>query len=160
MICVDIPCDVLARRIRIPKEIVCRPIAAQGEAALLDAFARCLAQVGPSRLSPTAAMIAREQMLDLTAVTIGNLTGVTPRLGAASRLGTLKLRAVIESQLTDPDADRQSIAAAAGIRERHANRVLAQEGTSVGRLLNERRLAKCAEARSAAVPPRHRQRRL
>jgi AraC-like DNA-binding protein len=58
----------------------------------------------------------------------------------------LKVRAAIESQLSNADVDRQSIASAAGISERHANRILALEGTSIRRLLIKRRLAKCREA--------------
>jgi len=50
----------------------------------------------------------------------------------------LKLSVSIESQLTNPDADAQSIAADAGVSERHANRLLALEGTSIRRLLFER----------------------
>ena len=153
----SIPRDVLERRIRI-KRIVDHPVATQGDAALLAGFVREFIRIGPSTLSPAAATIVRQQMLDLTAVVFGNLAGVTPKLGSSTQFAMLTLRAAIENQLTNPDADRANIAAAASISERHPNRVLAQEGTSVGRLLNERRLAKCAVAfpRSAAVPPRHR----
>ena len=145
-LCVGIPYDALARRIRLPKGIVNRPIAAQGDAALLAGFVREIARIGPSALSPAAATLVREQMLDLAAVALGNLAGVTPRLGAATRFIALKLRVTIESKLTDPAADRQSIAAAVGVSERHANRLLALEGTSIRRLLMERRLSKCREA--------------
>jgi AraC-like DNA-binding protein len=145
-IALRIPRDVLERRIPITGTVTNQPIAAQGDAALLAGFIREIVHVGPSALSPAVAMLVREQMLDLAAVALGNLAGVTPKLGATTRFVTLKLRAAIESQLTDPNADRQSIAAAAGISERHANRLLAQQGTSVRRLLMERRLAKCREA--------------
>jgi len=56
-----------------------------------------------------------------------------------------RLRTAIESQLTDPAANRASIAAAAGLSERHANRLLVHEGTSIAELLRKRRLAKCRE---------------
>lgn len=143
---VGIPCEALARRVRISKEIINQPIAAQGEAALLAGLVREIIRIGPSSLSPAAAALVREQMLDLAAVALGNLAGLMPRLGAASRLATLKLRAAIDRQLANPDADRHSIAAAAGISERHANRLLALEGTSIRRLLTERRLNKSREA--------------
>jgi len=142
---VRLPRDELARRVSIA-DVVNRPIAAQGDAALLAAFVRDVIRVGPSTLSPAAAALAREQMLDLTAVAIGNLVGVKPRLGLAGRLGTLRLRAAIDAQLANPDLDRHSIAVAAGISERHANRLLALEGTSIRRLLMERRLDKCRAA--------------
>ena len=140
-----IPRDALARRIRITRDVVNSPVPLQGDAALLSAFVRGLVRIGPSTLSPTAAAVVREQMIDLTAVVLGDCTSTMPRLGAAARFGTLKLRVFIESQLTNPDADAQSIAAGAGVSERHANRLLALEGTSIRRLLIERRLNKCHE---------------
>jgi len=155
-----IPRDVLARRIRITRGVVNRPLplgtpdlpGSIADAELLEAFMRDLMRVGPSNLSPAVAVILREQLLDLTAVVLGNLTGTMPRLGAAARFGTLKLRVVIDSQLTNPEADAQSIAAGAGVSERHANRLLALEGTSIRRLLIERRLNKCREM---IEDPRH-----
>ena len=142
---VRIPRELLARRIRITRDVVNRPVPLLGDAALLRAFVRDLVRIGPSTLSPAAAAIVREQTIDLTAVVLGDRTGTMPRLGAAARFGTLKLRVFIESQLTNPDADAQSIAAGAGVGERHANRLLALEGTSIRRLLIERRLSKCRE---------------
>jgi len=142
---VRVPRETLGQRIRLTKEVVNRPVPLQGDAALLTAFMRALVRIDPSTLSPAMAAIVREQMLDLAAVVLGNLAGTMPRLGAAARFGTLKLRVSIESQLTDPDADAQSIAAGAGLSERHANRLLALEGTSIRRLLFERRLNKCRE---------------
>ena len=143
---VRIPRDTLGQRIRLTKEIVNRPVPLQGDAALLTAFARQLVRIGPSTLSPVAVAIVREQMIDLTAVMLSGLTGVTPRIGAANRYATLKLRAAIDTQLTDPNADRASIAAAAGISERHANRLLALEGTSVWQMMLDRRLNLCRVA--------------
>jgi len=142
---VHIPREVLAQRIRITRDVVNHPLPLEGDAALLTAFVREIVRIGPSTLSPAAAAIAREQMMDLTAIVLGDRTGSLPRLGAAARFGTLRLRVFIESQLTNPDADAQSIAAGAGVSERHANRLLALEGTSIRRLLIERRLDKCRE---------------
>jgi len=151
-VAVRIPRDTLGQRIRLTEEIVNRPVPLQGDAVLLNAFVRDLVRIGPSTLSPAAAAVVREQMIDLTAVVLGNLAGIMPRLGAAARFGTLKLRVFIESQLTDPDADAQSIAAGAGVSESHANRLLALEGTSIRRLLIDRRLNKCREI---IEDPRH-----
>jgi len=99
-----------------------RPIPRRGDAELLEAYVRAIVRIGPSRLSPAAAALAREQIIDLTAVMLGNLTGVTPRLGAASHFLSLKLHAAIER---DPFGSRERIAAAAGISVRHADRLLA-----------------------------------
>jgi AraC family transcriptional regulator, positive regulator of tynA and feaB len=142
---VRIPREALERRIRLAN-VVNRPLPVRGDLALLAAFLREIVRIGPSSLSLAAAALVREQMLDLTAAAIGNLAGITPRFGAAQRVGTLRLRAAIENQLANSDANRQSIAAVAGICERHANRLLALEGTSIRRLLIERRLARCRAA--------------
>ena len=141
-----IPRNSLERRIRLTKEIVNRRIALHGDTALLAGFLRGIIRIGPSKLSPTAAALVREHALDLTALALGNLASRQPNLASPMRVATAKVRAAIESQLTNPDADRKSIAAAAGLSERHANRMLAQEGTSIRRLLIERRLTKCREA--------------
>ena len=45
-----------------------RPVPLQGDAVLLDAFVRELVRIGPSTLSPAAAAVVREQMIDLTVV--------------------------------------------------------------------------------------------
>jgi AraC-like DNA-binding protein len=90
--------------------------------------------------------MVREQLLDLTAVVLGNVRGEMPRLGATTKYATLRLRAAIESQLANADANAQSIAVAAGMSERSASRLLAQEGTSLHRLLYEGRLQKCRNA--------------
>jgi len=141
---VSIPRDALARRIRIERGVVNRPISrGSADAALLEGFVRHLAQLDPSNLSPTAATLARLQLLDLTAVVFGGAAGVTPMLGAAENFVLLRLQAAIER---NPNADRESIAAAAGISVRHANRLLAPQGTSIQRLLTERRLGMCREA--------------
>jgi AraC-like DNA-binding protein len=42
--------------------------------------------------------------------------------------------------------DSEIVAAAAGVSVRYANAVLAQEGTSIARLIQERRLARCRRA--------------
>jgi AraC-like DNA-binding protein len=130
----------------ITKEIVNRRMAVHGDAALLAGFLREIIRIGPSKLSPTAAALVREHALDLIALALANLAGRHPNLASPMRVATAKVRAAVESQLANPDADRKSIAAAAWISERHGNRILAHEGTSIRRLLIERRLAKCREA--------------
>jgi AraC family transcriptional regulator, positive regulator of tynA and feaB len=141
-----IPWAILARRISISKEIANRPIPRRGSAALLANFLRSLTLTGPSTLSPSARIVAREHALDLTALMLGTLAGVAPELTSPERVMVAKLRIAIETQLTNRAADRASIAAAAGISERHANRLLARESTSITELFRKRRLAKCREA--------------
>jgi AraC family transcriptional regulator, positive regulator of tynA and feaB len=146
MISLRIPRNSLERRIRLTKEIVNRPITVHGDAALLAGYLHEIIRIGPSQMSPATATIIREHALDLVAVVFGGLAGRQPNLSSPMRVATIKLRAAVESQLASPDADRKSIATAAGVSERHGNRILAQEGTSIRHLLIERRLAKCREA--------------
>jgi AraC family transcriptional regulator, positive regulator of tynA and feaB len=145
-ITLSIPRVALAQRIPILKEHSGQPIPAKGDTLLLENVLRSLATIGPSKLSPTAAIRECEHVLDLIALMLGNFTGATPKLASPKRIAMVKLRIAIETRLTDPTADRASIAAAAGISERHANRLLAQEGTSITGLLRTRRLATCREA--------------
>jgi len=139
---VRIPPAVLQRRIPFEKGVN-RAIPLTGAAEMLDSYVRNLIRIGPSKLSPAEVAIARQTILDHTAAMLGSLTGVTPKLGRADDFLSLSLKAAIDR---DPNATRDSIAAAAGVSVRHANRLLALEGTSIQRLLTERRLSKCREA--------------
>jgi AraC-like DNA-binding protein len=141
-----IPRTALTQRVPLGKKIVNRPIPIHGDTMLLARFLRMIVEIGPSTLSPQTRLTAREQALDLVASLLGNLTGATPQLGSPRRIALRKVRAVIESQLTDLTADRTSIAAAAGLSERYINWLLAQEGTSITELFRKRRLARCREA--------------
>jgi len=141
-----IPRIALAQRIRVDKEVVNRPLPIQGDTRLLAHFLRMIVKVGPSTLSPQVRLAVREHTLDLVAAMVGNLIGATPELDSPRQLVLRKVRTVIEDQLNNPATDRTRIAAATGFSERHINRLLAQEGTSISELLKKRRLTKCREA--------------
>lgn len=144
---VRIPRAVLERRIRVPENGVAnQAIAVNGAAALVRSYMREIVRIGPSTLSPEARIQAREHVLDLTALMLGNLVGRVPDLASPSQIAILKVRMAIERQLTDPNLGPHAIAAAAGFSLRHMNRLMAREGTSIRQLLTERRLAKCCEA--------------
>jgi hypothetical protein len=49
----------------------------------------------------------------------------------------LNVRAAIESRLSDPTLDAMTVAEAAGVSVRYANALLAEENTSIVRLLGE-----------------------
>jgi len=55
----------------------------------------------------------------------------------------LRLKAVIEARLHDPEFRPRDAAAAAGISVRYANALLAQEDTSLERFIVMRRLQRC-----------------
>jgi AraC-like DNA-binding protein len=58
----------------------------------------------------------------------------------------MNLRAAIEAQLSDPSLDPEAIAAAADVTVRYANAVLAEQKTSIMRLVRDRRLTNCRRA--------------
>ncbi len=98
-------------------------------------------------LDPTAADVVQEQVMDLVALSLARaLERSAPRVSAAKSIVLLKLRAVIESRLTDPELDANAVAAAAGVSVRYANAVLSNEDTTIMRLVQARRLARCRRA--------------
>jgi AraC family transcriptional regulator, positive regulator of tynA and feaB len=117
-----------------------------GENGLTSAFLAML-PTHAGGLGPPVEEVVRDQVLDLVAVSLANATeGGRPRLSSSRSLALIKVRAAIDARLTDPDLDSKRVAAAAGVSVRYANAMLAEQGTSVMRLIQERRLARCKRA--------------
>jgi AraC family transcriptional regulator, positive regulator of tynA and feaB len=116
------------------------------EQALTSAFLGML----PSHtdaLAPATADIARDQALDLIAVSLAKaMGGERPRVSSARALVLVNVRAAIEARLTDPTLGSGTVAAAAGVSVRYANAVLAEVGTSIRHLIRARRLERCRRA--------------
>jgi AraC-like DNA-binding protein len=118
---------------------------AQDETGFISDFLALL-PAHVERLGPTAATVA-DQALDLLAVALAKMGGVSrSRVSSARFLVLTRLRAAIDSQLTNPALDPAVAAAAAGVSVRYANAVLADESTSVARLILTRRLERCRQA--------------
>jgi AraC family transcriptional activator of tynA and feaB len=99
------------------------------------------------KLGAAAVDIVRDQTLDVIAVSLATaMEGGRPRLSSARSLVLLTVRAAIEARLTDPALDPETVAAAAGVSVRYANAVLAEDGTSIMRLIRARRLEHCQRA--------------
>ena len=99
------------------------------------------------RLGSPTEEIVKNQVLDLVAVSLANATnGKRPRLSSARSFALMKVRAAIETRLTDPALDASTVASAAGVSVRYANDVLADYGTSIRRLIQTKRLARCRKA--------------
>jgi AraC-like DNA-binding protein len=60
----------------------------------------------------------------------------------------MQLRSAIDRRLTDPTLNPAAVAAAAGVSVRYANAVLADEHTSIARLIQTQRLERCRRALS------------
>jgi hypothetical protein len=74
------------------------------------------------RLGSPAEEIVKNQVLDLVAVSLANATnGKRPRLSSARSFALMKVRAAIETRLTDPALDASTVASAAGVSVRYAN---------------------------------------
>jgi hypothetical protein len=96
--------------------------------ALLPSLARETSSVSDS--------IIGSDVLDLIAVSLAKgIEGARPRVSSAKALVLLNIRAAIEARLTDPKLDPQAIADAVGVSVRYANQVLAEQGTSLTRLV-------------------------
>jgi AraC-like DNA-binding protein len=118
----------------------------EAEQGLTSAYLAMLPTYASS-LGTTAGDIVRDQMLDLIAVSLAKmLNRQRPRISSARSLVLLNVRVAIEARLTDPALDAETVAAAAGISMRYANTVLADDSTSITRLIRVRRLEHCRRA--------------
>ena len=116
------------------------------ETSLASSFLAMLpAHVG--KMSHVAEEVLKHQTIDLIAVSLAKMVeSGTPRISSTRGLVLLKVRAAIETRLSDPALDAEAVAAAVGVSVRYANSVLAEEGTSIARYIQERRLARCRRA--------------
>lgn len=121
-----------------------RPV--EAEIGLTSSFLAMLPSFVDS-LSPLAQETVRNQTLDLIALSLEKAGGEqAQRASLARSLVRLKVRAAIEARLHEPRIDLGSVAAAAGVSLRYANAALADENTSISRVIQERRLARCRKA--------------
>jgi AraC family transcriptional activator of tynA and feaB len=147
LLILKVPRRALEARMGNAREMTCRLIGgSQPENSLLSSFLAMLPDhVG--HLDARVEDMVKDQALDLFAVSLSKtITEQKPRVSCARSLALLNLRVVIEGRLTDPALNATAVAGAAGISVRYANVVLAQEGTSILRLIQSRRLARCRQA--------------
>src|SRR5262249_38176210 len=112
---------------------------------LASSFVRLIPDQAPL-LSETGQSQITMQVLDLVALAFKESEGET-LVHSSARLGSLlRLKSVIEANLTKSGASCEEIASAAGLSVRYANQLLDAEQTSLQRLLFSRRIAKCQAA--------------
>jgi AraC-like DNA-binding protein len=138
---------LLEARIGKTRELTVRLFKRSGAAnQLTSAFLAMLPVYSEGLDLPTEEIVA-DQVLDLVAVSLANtMQGEKARVSSARSLIIMKLRAAIEARLTDPTLDIKTVAAAAGVSVRYANAVLAEQNTSIMRLVMTRRLVRCRRA--------------
>jgi AraC family transcriptional activator of tynA and feaB len=87
-----------------------------------------------------------DQAVDLAALALSIVAGSSGvKLSSTSAAALLRLRRAVEGALGRREMRCADVAAAAGMSMRYANHLLLQEGTSLERLLQHRRLEKCRE---------------
>lgn len=85
------------------------------------------------------------QIVDLVSLTIGG-EGGDAAPSTARAIALRRVKAEIEKRLTEPGLNPALAASGAGISIRYANALLAEEGTSLERYIQSRRLEQCRRA--------------
>jgi AraC family transcriptional regulator, positive regulator of tynA and feaB len=142
-----VPRHQLEARVGDVRQAVARTIKPlEAEHGLTSAFLAMLPTYAEG-LNVAAANMVRDQTLDLVAVSLAKaMGGGRPNLSSARSLVLVNVRAAIERRLSDTTLDAKMVAAAAGVSVRYANTVLAEDGTSIMRLIRARRLEHCRRA--------------
>lgn len=138
---------LLECRLGAIQDLTARPVTpATAEARLASGYLAMLpAQAGS--LSSAAEDMVEVHLLDLLALALGKVAEGQVSIGSSARsLVRMKLHDAIEARLADPRLDASVVATAAGVSSRYANAVLADENTTLGRLIQTRRLERCRQA--------------
>jgi AraC family transcriptional regulator, positive regulator of tynA and feaB len=144
---IKIPRRGLEARLGNLGALTARGIPAEGALAglasgFLSTLVGRLDTIGESSASAIAG-----QALDLLALAVSHeLNGGETSLSSVRSATLLRLKSVIEAHLREPDLKPARVAAEVGISVRYANALLAEEGTSVERYIQERRLERCRQA--------------
>ena len=146
LLVLKLPRREIEARIGKTQEILVQTIKSSCPENLLTfSYIAMLAEHGGS-LAPTTEAFARNHLLDLVGISLGNAGDRRPRLSSARAVSLAKIRSVIEARLTDPELDIETISQAAGISPRYANAIVKETGQSLMRFVLERRLAHCKTA--------------
>jgi AraC-like DNA-binding protein len=83
-------------------------------------------------------------VLDLIGLSLARAIGsATCRVSNSKAFLLGQIRSAVEASLTNPDLDGQQVAAIVGITVRYANALLAEQDSSLHRLIQSRRLSRC-----------------
>ncbi|MEJ0038903.1 MAG: helix-turn-helix domain-containing protein [Gammaproteobacteria bacterium] len=148
MLVLKVPRHLLESRLGRAPQIMSVSVApVPGEAALTSSLLAMLPEIAEGLGAGVAEEMIREQMLDLVALSVGKAMGKDQaRVSSARAVVLMKVRSAVEARLADPGLDARSVAEAAGVSLRYANVALADEGTSISRLIQTRRLLRCRRA--------------
>lgn len=115
------------------------------EGALALGYLNQLYAAPPVAGADAAVPLAR-QALDVLALALGHGSSeVVKRLSSPAAVTRLRLHHAIDSSVAEGHVSCEDVANMAGISSRYANLLLAQEGTSLERLIIQRRLERCCQ---------------
>ncbi len=117
----------------------------QGGGALASTFARMLPDQ-MAFLSGSSQSQVKAQLLDLVALALKDAEGEDFVHSSARLASLLRLKSVVDDNLSNCSATCEELANAAGISVRYANQLLDAEQTSLQRFLFSRRIEKCQAA--------------
>ncbi len=141
---VKIPRANLEARVGLTADMTAIPIAPESAIATLAMGFIELLPPQAEALDTVSGLKVAEQSLDLIALAIAAHKGEEGATMSSPRtVARLRVKAVVERLLIEPGLKPERIATEAGISVRYANALLAEEGTSLERYLNERRLQRC-----------------
>jgi AraC family transcriptional activator of tynA and feaB len=142
-----VPRRELEARVGKIRDMVARSIKpVRTEDRLMSSLSAMLPSLAGKMNSISEEMVGNHA-LDLIAVSLAKtMEADRPRVSSAKALVLSNIRSVIEARLTDPSLGAQAVADAVGVSVRYANAVLADHDTSIMRLIQARRLARCRYA--------------
>jgi len=108
-------------------------------------FAAKLGMLSGTIESSSAEMIATHAV-DLISLSLGNVTNRTAHISPNKSQLIWRIHRAIEARLHSAGLDPERIAEAVGISVRQANKLLAEQGSSLMRLVQSKRLARCRQA--------------
>ena len=144
---IKVPRGELEARLGRTQELTARAINCdQAEHVLAAALFGALPSL-IGKMNPASEEIVGTHALDLLAICLSSTLDERRARPSSPRAVTLmRLRAVIEARLADHYLNVPTVAAAAGVSVRYANEVLAEQETSIRRLILTRRLSRCRSA--------------
>ncbi len=153
ILCIRVPRREFEARVGKTRSVIARAIKPlTPENHLASSLLATLPSLAGKMSGISADMVANHT-LDLLALALSKSgDDGPPRVSDSRNVILSHIRAVIEARLCDAKLDSETVAAEVGISVRYANRLLAEQDTSIARLIQSRRLERC---RLALQDPGH-----
>jgi AraC-like DNA-binding protein len=143
LVCLQFPRRELISRLGSAPAFVARTI--DGQKGIGNLFVQ-LARALPRRVREIDASYAHavaDHVVDLLSLSLSSGLGTSRALASAKAVALARLKCALRAHICDPDLKPAGAAALAGMSIRHANRLLAFEGTSLERYILLERLSRC-----------------